>query len=71
MTGTGEKEHHYSKESIKEACLAEARTQFTQANDTSFLMEPLILDLGIIGIQHMQFDQIAMGSYKLPPGRCP
>jgi len=45
---TGEKEHHYSKENIEVACLAEARDQFTQANDTTFLTDPLLLTLGII-----------------------
>jgi len=63
----GMKEHHYTKESIEEACLAEAKAQFTQANDTAFLMEPLLSELGIIGIQRMQFDQIAAGNYIAPP----
>ncbi len=29
-------------------------------------MELLLLDLGIIGTQQAQFDQIATGSYQLP-----
>ncbi len=30
-------------------------------------MEPLLLELSIIGIQRMQFDQIAAGNYIAPP----
>jgi len=66
--GIGAKEHHYSKESIEETCLTEAKAWFTQANDTLFLTEPLILDLGIIRTQRVHFDQIARETYKLPPG---
>jgi len=58
---------HYSKESIEIACLEEARERFTEANATSFLTEPLLLELGIIGTQLEQFDQMASGSYQLPP----
>jgi len=63
----GKKEHHYTKESIEEACLAEAKARFTQANDTAFMMEPLLLELGIIGVHSVQFDQIAAGNYIAPP----
>jgi len=66
-TRMGMKEHHYTKESIEEACLAKAKAQFTQANDMAFLMEPLLSELGIIGIQRMQFDQITDGNYTAPP----
>ncbi len=68
MNSSGIKTNHYSKESIKTACLKEVQAQFTQANDTPFLMEPLILDLGVIGTQLEHFDQITTSSYQPPPG---
>jgi len=66
-TSMGTKENHYTKESIEEACLAEAKAQFTQANRMAFLTEPLLLELGVIGILGAQFDQIADGNYLPPP----
>jgi len=64
---TGIKEHHYSKESIEEACLTKAKTRFTQANNMAFLMEPLISELGIISTHGEQFDQITAENYATPP----
>jgi len=66
MTTEGQWVDHYSKESIKQACLEEARAWFTQANDTPFLTELLLSDLGILGMDKTQFDDIATGSYQLP-----
>jgi len=42
------------------------RNRFTQANDTLFLVEPLISELRLIRTQWEQFDQIAMGLYQPP-----
>ena len=65
---TGEKEYYYSKENIEAACLAEARDQFTQANDTMFLTDPLLSNLGIIRTQREEFNQIARETYGPPLG---
>jgi len=62
------KEHHYSKETIEEACLEEARAQFTQTNNTAFMTEPLLSELGLLGTRQESFDQIAQGTYELPQG---
>ncbi len=42
---------HHSKTGIETACLDEVQNRFTQANDTPFLVEPLLLELRIIGTQ--------------------
>jgi len=68
INATGEKEHHYSKENIKGACLEEVQTQFTQSNNTSFLTEPLLSELGLLGTRWEQFNKIMRGSYKPPLG---
>jgi len=62
----GTKTTHHSKTYIEIACLEEARNQFTQANDTPFLVEPLLTELDLISIQREQFDHIAMGKYHPP-----
>jgi len=64
MSTGGVNEHHYAKMSIKEACLAKAKAPFTQANDMAFLMEPLILELGIIDT-YISRRIMAMGHYLL------
>jgi len=57
---------HHSKTDIKITCLEESRNIFTQANNTPFLVEPLLSELGLIGTQWEQFSQIAMGLYHPP-----
>jgi len=64
----GQVTQHYSKEGIKAACLEEARARFTQANKTSFLKEPLLLDIQLLGTHLPMFDWIAAGTYQSPPG---
>jgi len=59
----GQQVDHYLKETIKQACLEEAWAQFTQANDMPFLTEPLLSDLGILGMDKTQFDNIAARTY--------
>jgi len=45
-----------------------SKDQFTQANDTTFLIDPLLVTLGIIGTQREEFNLIASGTYDLPQG---
>jgi len=66
MNERGNKEHHYSKDNIKQECLEEVNARFTQSNNNLFLSEPLLLDLGLIGTMSEKFDQIACRTYEPP-----
>jgi len=64
----GQVTQHYSKTAIEGVCLKEAKAQFTQANKTPFLQEPLLSDLQLLGTHLPTFDQIVDGTYQPPPG---
>jgi len=62
----GTKTMHHSKVDIETACLDEAQNRFTQANDTPFLVEPLLSDLGIIGTHWEQFEVVLTNHHRMP-----
>jgi len=53
---------------MESACLEEACTQFTQANNTPFLTTPLIEELGLLNCNNVHFNAIAKGTYQPPDG---
>jgi len=63
--------HHSNKAVMEAACLEEAKACFTQANDTPFLLPPLILELGLLNCDKPHFDAIASGQYHPPEGTYP
>ena len=63
--------HHTDKATMEEACLAEACSRFTQANDTPFLTPPLLNELGLLDCYAPPFDEIAEGIYQPPAGTTP
>ncbi len=56
---------------MEEACLEEARACFMQANDTPFLTEPLLQELGLLNCDDPPFDAITNGQYQAPAGTGP
>jgi len=56
--------HHSEKNSMEAACLEEAHAHFTQANDTPFLITPLIEELGLLNCNDEHFNDIANGNYQ-------
>jgi len=63
--------HYSDKANMEAACLEEARARFTQANDTPFLTEPLLPELGLLNCEDPPFDAIANGQYQAPAGTGP
>ena len=56
---------------METVCLAEAKARFTQSNDTPFLMEPLIAELGLLNCDKPPFDTIALCTYQPQEGTDP
>jgi len=63
--------HHSNKVAMEAGCLEEAKAHFMQANNTPFLVPPLILELGLLNCDEPPFDAIASGQYQPPEGTDP
>ena len=63
----GEWEETHDKETIEQACLEENARRFQQAQDTPFMVEPLSLQFGKLGIGQ-RAQQVLNGTYVTPPG---
>jgi len=59
----------HSKSELESACLVEASYQFTQANDTPFLISLLLEIFGKIGVHSKAFNAIVDGTF-VPPNKC-
>jgi len=65
----GEQEMHWectTKQTLEQACLAEAGCQFTQANQTPCFQSPLWELFVELGICQQAFDEILAGTFTLP-----
>ncbi len=63
--------NYSEKAAMETVCLAEAKARFTQSNDTPFLMEPLIAELGLLNCNKPPFDAITLGTYQPLEGTDP
>jgi len=55
-----------TKVNIEQACLAEAKRRFTQANDTPMLQQPMTDIFGIDNMDSPAFEQILAGTFQCP-----
>jgi hypothetical protein len=60
-----------TKQAMEKACLEEAERRFTQASSTPFLTPPLYDIFGKLGCHTRAFQEIAEGTFQVPPGTDP